>query len=173
MQWLQYPNSCHQNRNHFAAGSFPSMEAPSLEKTLTGSTGASAETEARLQGLVNELFHLADMDNNGTIQSTCQHLLWNNATNGGFGDVSSEVTFCAKFFLPKTKQRPTTSKTPSTPHLSLLIPRHVCYCHLLPIICIYMFSSPRILSRSGSRSSSTITIVFWRCAVIPWEELKS
>jgi len=51
------------------------MEAPSLEKTLTGSTGASAETEARLQGLVNELFHLADMDNNGTIQSTCQHLL--------------------------------------------------------------------------------------------------
>lgn len=44
------------------------MEAPSLEKTLTGSTGASAETEARLQGLVNELFHLADVDNNGTIQ---------------------------------------------------------------------------------------------------------
>lgn len=44
------------------------MEAPSLGRTLTGSTGASAETEARLQGLVRDLFHLADVDSNGTIQ---------------------------------------------------------------------------------------------------------
>lgn len=44
------------------------MAAPSLERSLTGSTGASAETEARLSGLVMELFHLADLDTNGTIQ---------------------------------------------------------------------------------------------------------
>lgn len=50
------------------------MEAPSLERTLTGSTGASAETEARLQGLVRDLFHLADVDSNGTIQFLRQHV---------------------------------------------------------------------------------------------------
>ena len=52
------------------------MEAPSLERTLTGSTGASAETEARLQGLVRDLFHLADVDSNGTIQFLRQHVRW-------------------------------------------------------------------------------------------------
>lgn len=52
------------------------MEAPSLERTLTGNTGASAETEARLQGLVRDLFHLADVDSNGTIQFLRQHVKW-------------------------------------------------------------------------------------------------
>ena len=56
-----------------SCGVFGAMEAPSLERTLTGSTGASAETEARLQGLVRDLFHLADVDANGAIQFLGQH----------------------------------------------------------------------------------------------------
>lgn len=41
---------------------------PSLERTLTGNTGAKPETEAELQDLVNQLFFLADVDGSGTIQ---------------------------------------------------------------------------------------------------------
>ncbi|CAJ1330344.1 unnamed protein product [Effrenium voratum] len=41
---------------------------PSLERSLTGSTGAKPETEAKLQDLVSQLFALADVDSSGTIQ---------------------------------------------------------------------------------------------------------